>query len=178
MSYRTLYNITTEPLFDMAAVWLSGGFILLGVVWQLVQRAKDRKRLDSPSRKGITTPKLMITVGIIIAALGIDIMGRDHWPLVKAIENGEGNIVEGPVQSWGTERVRSGRTDLGKYKTYERFYVGDHIWSGSYRDVGMAGFHNGKDPVQLSNATLVRATYLYADGTDDPPRIVKLEMRE
>ena len=82
MSYRTLYDITTEPLFDMAAVWLSGGFILLGVVWQLVQRAKDRKRLDSPSRKGITTPKLMITVGIIIAALGIDIMGRDHWRLV------------------------------------------------------------------------------------------------
>ena len=91
----------------------------------------------------------MITVGIIIAALGIGIMGRDHWPLVKAIENGEGNIVEGPVQSWGTERVRSGRTDLGKYKTYERFHVGDHIWSGSYRDVGMAASTTAR--TRLSN---------------------------
>ncbi len=179
MSYRTVYDITTEPLFAIEAVWLSGGFIMLGLIWRQVQRAKDRKRVDPPSRKGLTTPKLLITVGIIIAALGLGVMGWDQWRLVKAIGNGEARVVEGPVQSWGVERVRSGRSDMGKYHTYERFHVGDSIWFGYFRDVGMAGFHNGKDPlVPLKDGMRVRATYLYADGQDDPPRIVKLELAE
>ena len=179
MSYRTFYDITTEPLFAIEAVWLSGGFIMLGLIWRQVQRAKDRKRVAPPSRKGLTTPKLLITVGIIIAALGLGVMGWDKWRLVKAIGNGEARVVEGPVQSWGVERVRSGRSDMGKYHTYERFYVGDSIWFGYFRDVGMAGFHNSADPlIELRNGIPVRATYLYADGMDEPPRIVKLEVVE
>lgn len=43
--------------------------------------------------------------------------------------------------------------------------------------MGQAGFHNGKDPlIPLKNGMHVRATYVSADGDDDPPRIVKLEV--
>jgi hypothetical protein len=179
MSYRTVYDITTEPLFAKEAVWLSLGFIVLGVIWRLVQRAKDRKRVDPPSRKGLTTPKVLITFGILIAVIGIGLMGWDHWRLVKAMEHGEARVVEGPIQSWGTERVRTANTKKIEYNLYERFYIGDSIWFGYYRNVGQAGFHNGKDTVvPFKDGMLVRATYLYADGTDDPPRIVKLELAE
>ena len=42
----------------------------------------------------------------------------------------------------------------------------------------MAGFHNSSGAIELKDGMRVRATYLYADGTDDPPRIVKLEVAE
>ena len=176
---RLVYDIANEPPFDIEVVWLSGGFMLLGIIWRLVQRAKDRRRMDPIKRTGITTPKILITFGIIIAAIGIGLMGWDHWRLLKAIKNGEALVVEGPVQSWGTERVRTARTDKREYHLYERFYVGDSIWFGYYQDVGQAGFHNGRNPVvQFKNGMMARATYLYADGMDDPPRIVKLELAE
>jgi len=176
MAYRVLYDIEQEPTFDIEMVWLSGGFILLGIIWRLVQRAKDRKRIAPPKRTGTTTPKILITFGIIIAVIGIGLMGWDHWRLVKAIKNGEAQVVEGPVQSWGTERLRTARTDKHEYNTYERFYAGERIWFGYYQNVGQAGFHNSKYPlIQFKDGMLVRATYLYADGDDEPPRIVKLE---
>ncbi len=179
MNYRTVYDITTEPSISIEMVWLSGGFILLGIIWRLVQRAKDRKRTDPPKRTGITTPKILIVFGSLIAVIGIGLMGWDHWRLVRAIDNGEAQVVEGPIQSWGTERVRTARTDKHEYNIYERFYVGDSIWFGYYQNVGQAGFHNGKSElVPIKDGVLVRATYLYADGTDDPPRIVKLEFAE
>ena len=200
MVFRLVYDITTEPAFDIEVVWLSGGFIGLGIIWRLVQRAKDstsaaatadaRKRIDPrseagaserglPQRTGFTTPKILIIFGSLIALIGIGLMGWDHWRLVKAIKNGEAKVVEGPIQSWGTERVRTARTDKREYHLYERFYIGDSIWFGYYQDVGQAGFHNGKrDLVQLHDGIFARATYLYADGTDDPPRIVKLELAD
>lgn len=179
MDYRIVYDISSEPPFDNEAVWLSGGFILLGIIWRLVQRARDRKRIDPPKRTGITTPKVLIVFGSLIALIGIGLMGWDVWRLKKAITNGEAQVVEGTIQSWGTERVRTANTKKIEYNIYERFYIGDSIWFGYYRNVGQAGFHNGKDPlVPLKDGMLVRATYLYADGTDDPPRIVKLEVAE
>ena len=48
MTYRTVHDITKEPPFDVEAAWLSAGFILLGIIWRLVQRAKDRKRIEAP----------------------------------------------------------------------------------------------------------------------------------
>ncbi len=177
MNYRTVYDIAKEAPFDTAAAWLAGGFILLGIIWRLVQRAKDRRRIDPPKRTGFTTPKVLVIFGSLIAVIGIGLMGWDHWRLVKAIEGGEAQVVEGPIQSWGIERVRTARRDKYEYNTYERFYVGDSIWFGYYQNVGQAGFHNGKSElVQLQDGMLVRATYLYADGADDPPRIVKLEI--
>ena len=176
MAYRVIYDIAQEPPFEMEMVWLSGGFVLLGIIWRLVQRARDRKRIDPPRRTGFTTPKVLIGFGMVIALIGIGLMGWDNWRLRKAISNGEAQVVEGPIQSWGTERVRTARTDKREYHLYERFYVGDSIWFGYYQDVGQAGFHNGKNPtIPLKDGMLVRATYLYADGNDDPPRIVKLE---
>jgi hypothetical protein len=177
--YRTVYDIAQEPWFAVEVVWLSGGFVLAGLLWLLIQRAQDRKRIDPPTRSGITTPKVLILFGSMIAVIGIGLMGWDHWRLMKAIEKGEAQTVEGLIQSWGTERVRTARTDKREYHTYERFYVGDSIWFGYYQDVGQAGFHNGKDPqIQLKDGMQARATYLYADGTDDPPRIVKMEIAE
>lgn len=189
MSYRTVYDITTEPLFDVEAAWLAGGFIALGVVWRLVQQARDsasakatadaRQRLDPPSRKGLSTPKVLVTFGVLIALIGIGLMGWDRWRLVRALENGEAQVVEGAIQSYGTERVRTANTKKIEYNLYERFYIGDSIWFGYYRNVGQAGFHNGKSTlVPLKNGLMVRATYLHADGTDDPPRIVVLEIAE
>jgi len=175
--YRTVYDIAAEPPFDVQAAWIAGGIIGLGIVWRLVQRAKDRKLLDPPKRTGITAPRILITFGLLVALLGIGLMGWDRWRLLRDIGNGEARRVEGPIQSWGTERVRTARRDKHEYNTYERFYVGDSIWFGFYRELGMAGFHNGKDPlIELKDGLLVRATYLYADGTDEPPRIVKLEI--
>ena len=127
MNYRTLYDIANAPPFDIEVAWLAGGFILLGIIWRLVQRAKERKRIDPPVRSGITTPKILITFGIIIALIGIGLMGWDHWRLLKSIKNGEAQVVEGPIQSWGTERVRTANTKKIKYRSYERFYVGDSI---------------------------------------------------
>ena len=177
MAYRVLYDIAQEPPFEIELVWLSGGFVLLGIIWRLVQRARDRKRIDPPKRTWFTTPKMLIGFGMVIAVIGIGLMGWDNWRLRKAIRNGEAQVVEGPIQSWGTERVRTARTDKREYHLYERFFVGDSIWFGYYQDVGQAGFHNGKNPtITFKDGMLVRATYLYADGNDDPPRIVKLEI--
>ncbi|MBK9175834.1 MAG: hypothetical protein IPM46_05740 [Flavobacteriales bacterium] len=179
MDFRIVYDIAAEPPFDIVAAWLAGGFIALGIAWRIVQRAKDRKRLDPPKRGGITTPRILIAFGVIIALIGIGLMGWDHWRLMKAISNGEAQVVEGPIQSWGIERVRTARRDEYEYNIYERFYVGDSIWFGYYQNVGQAGFHNGKGAlVELRDGMLVRATYLYADGKDNPPRIVKLEIAE
>lgn len=178
MNYRTVYDLTSEPPFDVAAAWIAAGFIGVGSVWALIRRARDRKLVDAPKRPKWTTPKVFIVFGSIIAVVGIGLMGWDHWRLMKAIANGEAHVVEGPVQSWGTERVRTARRDKYEYNTYERFYVGDSIWFGFYREVGMAGFHNSGGTVELKDGMLVRATYLYADGTDDPPRIVKLEIAD
>ena len=176
MAYRVIYDIAQEPPFDIEMVWLSGGFVLLGIIWRLVQRARDRKRIDPPKRTGFTTPKVLIGFGMVIAVIGIGLMGWDNWRLKEAITNGAAQVVEGPIQSWGTERVRTARTDKREYHVYERFYVGDSIWFGYYQDVGQAGFHNGKTPtIPLKDGMLVRATYLHADGDDEPPRIVKLE---
>ena len=179
MYYRTIYDITSEPPFDIEMVWLSGGFILLGIIWRQVQRAKDRKRIDPPKRTGLTTPNLLIIFGSLIAVIGIGLMGWDTWRLKNAISNGEAQVVEGPIQSWGMERVRTANTKKIEYRTYERFYVGDSILFGYYLDVGQAGFHNGKNPpIAFKDGMLVRATYLFADGMDDQPRIVKLEVSD
>ncbi len=179
MRYTTVYDIQQEPLVSMEMVWLSGAFLLVGISWRLIQRARDRKSVHPPERSGLTTPKVLILFGSLIAVIGIGLMGWDHWRLVRAVDNGEAQMVEGPVQSWGVERVRTANTKKVEYNTYERFYVGDSVWFGYYQNVGQAGFHNGKtESVPLTNGLRVRATYLHADGVDDPPRIVKLEIAE
>lgn len=179
MAYRVVYDITTEPPFDPGWAWLSGGVFLIGLVWLLLQRRRDRRRIPPMQRPGITTPKILLALGLIMAALGIGLMGWDHARLVQALRNGEGRMVEGPVQSWGTERQRTARTDRREYHTYERFYIGDSIWFGYWWEVGQAGFHNAGTPrVAFHDGLPARATYLYADGADQPPRIVRLELAE
>jgi hypothetical protein len=179
MTYRIVYDIAHDPPFDIHAGLLALGFVSVGIVWRSIQRAKDRKLLDPPSRKGMTTPKVLIVFGGIIAVLGIGLMGWDHWRLQKAVLDSDVGVVEGPIQSWGTERIRTARRDKYEYNLYERFYVGDSIWFDYYRDVGQAGFHNAQEPlVEFKDGMMVRATYLYADGMDDPPRIVKLEVSD
>jgi hypothetical protein len=179
MSYHTVYDLTTEPSIQMEMVWLSGGFILLGVIWRLIQRAKDRVRIDPPSRKGLTTPTVLVIFGLLIALIGVGLMGWDHWRLVNAIRNGEARLVEGPIRSYSTERVRTANTRKQEYRTYERFYIADSIWFGYYWDAAMAGFYNQVEPrVAFKDDMRVRAAYLYADGSDDPPRIVKLELAD
>ena len=177
MSYRTLYDITNDPPFDMAAAYIAGAFILTGIIWRQLQRIKDNKRIDPPQRKGITTPKILIVFGSLIAVIGIGLMGWDTWRLKKAFANGEARVVEGPIQSWSTERQRTARRDKYEYTTYENFYIGDSIWFGYRWEVGQAGWHNSAR-IPLRNGMLARAAYLYADGDDDPPRIVKLEVLE
>lgn len=179
MQYRTVYDLAEQPPFDMAAVWIAAAFIGVGAAWTLIRRAKDRNRVDPPQRPKLTTPKVLIIFGAVVALLGVGLMGWDRWRLLNDLDNGEGLVVEGPVQSWGTERVRAARRDKHEYNTYERFYVGDSIWFGFYREVGMAGFHNGaSELIELRDGMQVRATYLYGDGRDNPPRIVKLEVVE
>lgn len=176
MGYRIAYDITTEPPFDTGAAWIAGGFILAGLIWRQVQRAKDRKREEPPVRTGWSTPKVLITFGSIIAVLGIGLMGWDTWRLKKAFANGEAGVVEGPIQSWSAERQRTARRDKYEYNTYESFYIGDSIWFGYRWEVGQGGFHNAGGELKLHNGMMARAHYLYADGDDDPPRIVKLEL--
>lgn len=181
MAYRIVYDITTEPPFSVEWACLSGAVVLLGIGWTIVQRRRDRKRTDPPAgrRTGWSTPKVLIVFGTLMAVIGVGLMGWDHWRLIKALERGEGRTVEGPVQSWSTERQRTARTDRREYHTYESFYIGDSIWFGYRWEVGQAGFHNAQDPrIAFSNGLLARATYLYADGADQPPRIVRLELAE
>jgi len=41
------------------------------------------------------------------------------------------------------------------------------------------GFQNAQDPlIEFRDWMMIRATHLYADGTDDPPRIVKPEIAQ
>lgn len=179
MTYHLVYDITTEPAFDWEVAMLSGSLVLIGATWRLIQRGKDRKRIDPPTRPKLSTPNIIIAFGLVVAILSIGLMGWDHWRLVKALDSGEGRVVEGPIQSWGIERVRTARRDKYEYNIYERFYVGDSIWFGYYQNVGQAGFHNAKSAlVELRDGMLARATYLFADGMDDPPRTVKLELAE
>ena len=84
--------------------------------------------------------KVLIIFGPIMTIIGVGLTCWDHWRLMKAIKNGETRVVEGPIQSYGTERVRTANTKKQEYRTYERFYVGDSIWFGYYRDASMAGF--------------------------------------
>ncbi|MBL7952162.1 MAG: hypothetical protein JNM62_10630 [Flavobacteriales bacterium] len=178
MCHHIAYDIITEPDFDTGAAWLAGGFILAGLIWRQLQRSRDRERVDPPSRKGWTTPKVLIIFGSIIAVLGIGLMGWDTWRLKKAFRNGEARVVEGPIQSWSTERQRTARRDNYEYHTYESFYIGDSVWFGYRWEVGQGGFHNAGGELKLQNGMLARAHYLYADGADDPPRIVKLELTD
>jgi heme/copper-type cytochrome/quinol oxidase subunit 2 len=178
MSYRTIYDLHEQPPFSTTWALISAGIIVLGIVVGRVQRARDR-RLGNPPRKGITTARILIVFGSLCALIGVGMLSFDHWRLLKALDAGEAAVVEGPIQSWGTERVRTGNIKKHEYHTYERFYVGDSIWFGYYWEVGQAGFHNGPKPrVEFSDGMQVRATYLWADGQDAPPRIVKLEVAE
>jgi hypothetical protein len=177
MQYRTVYDIALEPAVAIEAVWLSAGFILVGTAWAVIRRFRDQQRETPAPRTGTATSTVLIGFGVLIAVIGVGLMGWDHWRLVQAVRKGEARVVEGPIQSWSTERVRRGSSSKREYNTYEQFYVGDSIWFGYYQDVGQAGFHNGKrELVPLANGMRVRASYLYADGRDKPPRIVKLEV--
>ncbi len=179
MPYRTVFDLAEQPPFEPIVAWIAAAFIVTGTAWALIRRAKDRQLAPPRQRPKWTTPKVFIVFGFAIAVIGVGLMSWDHWRLMHAMANGEGLVVEGPIQSWGTERVRTARRDRYEYHTYERFYVGDSIWFGFYREVGMAGFHNGaRELIDLHDGMLVRATYLYADGMDDPPRIMKLEIAE
>lgn len=179
MTYRIVYDLAQQPPFEKEVAYIAAAFIVTGTVWALIWRAKDRRQVPPRERPKWTTPKVLVLFGSAIAVIGVGLMSWDHWRLMRAIRNGEARVVEGPVQSWGTERVRTANTKKYEYNTYERFYVGDSIWFGFYREVGMAGFHNGASTlVDLHDGLPVRATYLYADGTDDPPRIVKLEIAD
>lgn len=179
MTYHTVYDLAQEPPFSTVWACLSGAFILVGIILWWIRREKDRKLVDPPKRSGWSTARVFIIFGSIMAVVGVGLMGWDHWRLMKALERGEGRVVEGPVLSYGTERVRTANTKKQEYRTYERFYVGDSIWFGYYWDASMAGFYNQLSPrVAFHDGMPVRATYLYADGDDDPPRIVKLEIAE
>jgi len=179
MNYRTAFDLAEQPPFSTAWALLSAGVIATGIILWLVRRAKDRAMAEPPLRNGWSMAKVLVIFGSIMAIVGVGLMSWDHWRLMKAIKNGETRVVEGPIQSYGTERVRTANTKKQEYRTYERFYVGDSIWFGYYWDASMAGFYNQLDPrVPFKDGMMVRATYLYADGTDDPPRIVKLEVAE
>lgn len=52
------------------------------------------------------------------------------------------------------------------------------IWFGSRWELGQGGFHNPAGAIALRNGMIARAHYVYADGKDDPPRIVKLEIMQ
>ena len=112
----------------------------------------------------------------LIALIGIGVMSWDHHRLVSMLEAGEAKVVEGPVQSWSTERQHTARTDRHEYRTYESFYIGDSVWFGYHWQVGQAGFHNGGKHIELRNGLQARATYVRADGDEYPPRILKLEL--
>lgn len=179
MHYRVVYDITQEPAFSWPWAALSVGVIGIGLVWLLTQRAKDRRQVPPRQRPGLTTPKVLLLFGSLMLLIGVGLMGWDHWRLVKALKNGEARVVEGPVQSWGTERQRTADLKRHDYYTCERFYVGDSIWFSYRWEVGQAGFHNAASPrIAFHDGMPVRAAYLYADGADEPPRIVRLEIAD
>jgi hypothetical protein len=177
LNYVVVYEITTQPPFSTEWELLSAGVFIVGLVWQILRVRRDKKKIPPPERPRLTTPKVLMGFATIMAIVGVGLMGWDHQRLVRAWEAGEAQVVEGPIQSWSTERQRTSRRDKYEYHTYESFYIGDSIWFGYRWEVGQAGFHNAADPpIALSNGRMARATYLYADGQDDPPRIVKLEL--
>ncbi len=179
MAYRTLYDLHEQPAFSTTWALICLSIILLGIGLRYREKARDERFEDPPKRVGITTPVVLILFGSLAAIVGIVLVGFDHWRLVRAWDAGEAGVVEGPVQSWGTERVRTGDHKKQEYHTYERFYIGDSIWFGYRWEVGQAGFHNALDPqVRLKDGMMLRATYLYADGKEQPPRIVKLEVAD
>jgi hypothetical protein len=179
VTYHTAFDLAEQPPFSMAWALLSAAFIGVGILLWWWRRAKDRELQVPPQRHGWSTAKVLIVFGSLMAIVGVGLMSLDHWRLMHAIENGEARVVEGPIQSYGTERVRTANDKKQEYRTYERFYIGDSVWFGYYWDASMAGFYNQFEPrVPFKDGMMVRASYLYADGTDDPPRIVKLEVAE
>jgi hypothetical protein len=168
MAYEVVYDIATQPPFEIEVAWLAGGLFTLGAVWALV-----RKRQQRPP----TTGYVIMGFASLLALIGVGLMSWDHHRVLAMLESGEAHVVEGPVQRWSTQEQRTARRDRHEYVTYESFYVGDKVWFGYHQQVGQAGFHNGGDPpIPLHDGLMVRATYAYADGDDDPPRILKLEI--
>lgn len=168
MKYQVVYDIARQPPFDVEAAWLAGGFIALGALWALVRKRQKR----SP-----TTGYVLMGFGGVIALIGVGLMGWDHARLLAMIERGEAVVTEGLVQRWSTERQRTSRRDRHEYETYESFYVGDAVWFGYHWEVGQAGFHNGgAERVVFRNGLPVRVMHVRADGDDQPPRILKLEI--
>lgn len=168
MIYDVVYDIAAQPPFEIEVAWLAGGLFLLGTIWALV-----RKRQKRPP----TTGYVIMGFASVLALIGIGLMSWDHQRCLAMLTSGEAKVVEGPVQRWSTERQRTARRDRHEYVTYESFYVGDQVWFGYHWEVGQAGFHNGGDKrIELNNGRMVRATYAYADGEDQPPRILKLEL--
>lgn len=168
MPYQVVYDIAQQPPFEIEVAWLAGGIFVLGVLWALVRKRQQR----SP-----TTGYVLMGFGSIIAVIGIGLMSWDHARLVGALERGEAQVTEGLVQRWSTERQRTARRDKHEYVTYESFYVGDAVWFGYHWEVGQAGFHNGSAKhVELYDGLPVRVTHVRADGDDQPPRILKLEV--
>jgi len=168
MGYEVVYDVATEPPFSIEVAWMAGGLFAAGAVWALVRK----RRQKSPA-----TGYIMMVFASLLASLGIGLMTWDHKRVVAMLTSGEAKVVEGPVQRWSTEQQRTARRDRHEYVTYESFYVGDQVWFGYFWQVEQAGFHNGGDEtIELRNGLMVRATYAYADGQDEPPRILKLEI--
>ncbi|MFT3921784.1 MAG: hypothetical protein QM778_04555 [Myxococcales bacterium] len=166
--FRVVYDVTQQAPFEPEVAYLAAGLFALGLVWMLV-RARQRKPR--------TTGFVLMGFASAVALIGVGLMSWDHARLCSLMESGQVSVVEGPVLSHGTERIRTARTDRREYHTYERFFVGPRVWFGYYWEVGQAGFHNGgAEHIELHDGLQVRATYAFADGTDDPPRILKLEL--
>lgn len=177
MAFTLVYDITAQPLVDVPMCGLSAVFVIAGILVKRRQRVRDRRMADPPQRPAFGTPQVLIWFGVAVALIGVVFTGWDRWRLVRALRAGEAGVVEGPVQSWGTERVSTSGRSTGPFHTYERFYIGDSIWFGYYWEVEQAGFHNsGAERVRFRDGLAARATYLHADGADQPPRIVRLEV--
>lgn len=169
MTYTTVYDIANDsvglwfPLFGL-------GMIVAGSVmkWGF-------------GRSGWSSyPLMAIGVFTILAAGAVP--WWDYRRVTQAVAKGEAKRVEGPIRDWRILRGRGRRQSTGGYlySHYERFSVGD-VDFDVYWNALEAGFANRgsteeKRAVQLANGMPARIWYLPIDGSDKPPRIVRIDL--
>lgn len=164
MHYTTIYDLWAQPLINWRSLVLPFGLAAAALVAAYFSR-------PGSGRTGL----LVFSVAAVVVSVGIPSFDqyqlKRHKPLTA----------EGPIVGYWEKEWVERRDGKNNSYSYEAFQV-DTVSFGYYRNVGMAGFHNGEaERVPLHDGLFVRIQYVPERQLDDGRtinRIVKLEISQ